>query len=79
LTPYHVTLFLDNVQILILPPCSGPSMITTPTAEFRIKAIANVLTTQGQKQFILKLIPSLGDKGWDVVPDDDERVPGAAN
>src|SRR5262249_28225347 len=34
LTPYYVSLYLDRKAIVTLPPCYGPSMVTTPTGEF---------------------------------------------
>jgi hypothetical protein len=74
LTHYHVSLYLDRKQILILPPCSGPSMIATPTSEFRLDAVAGMLMTGGQKQISLKVVPSPGNRGWDIVSDDDEQV-----
>jgi hypothetical protein len=74
LTSYHVSLYVDNKPVLILPPCSGPSMIATPAAEFRIEAIANLLTAGGQKQIAMKVIPSTEDKGWDIVPEDDRPI-----
>jgi hypothetical protein len=74
LTHYHVSLYLDRKQILILPPCSGPSMIATPPSEFRLDAVATMLMTGGQKQISLKVVPSPGNKGWDIVLDDDEQV-----
>jgi hypothetical protein len=74
LTPYHVSLFIDRKPVLILPPCYGPSTIATPATEFHLEAIATLLTTGGQKQIALKVVPSPGNKGWDIVADDDERV-----
>jgi hypothetical protein len=67
LTPYHVSLYVDNKPVLILPPCYGPSMIATPNTEFQIEAIANLLTAGGQKRIALKVVPDAGGKGWDVV------------
>jgi len=74
LTHYHVSLYLDRRPIVILPPCSGPSMIATPASEFRLEAVASMPMTGGQKQVSLRVIPGPGNKGWDIVPDDDERV-----
>jgi hypothetical protein len=74
LTPYHVSLYIDRKPVLILPPCYGPSTIATPATEFHLEAIATVLTAGGQKQITLKVVPSPGNKGWDVVADDDERI-----
>jgi hypothetical protein len=74
LTHYHVSLYLDGRPIVILPPCSGPSMIPTPTSEFRLEAVASMPMTGGQKRISVKVIPGPGNKGWDIVPDDDERI-----
>jgi hypothetical protein len=54
-------------------------MIATPANEFRLEAIANLPTTGGQKQIALKVIPTVDDKGWDIITDDGERVAGATN
>ena len=79
LTPYHVSVYVDHRPVLTMPPCHGPSMIATPTTEFRLEAIANLPTTGGQKQIALKVVPSADDKGWDIVADDGELVAGATN
>jgi hypothetical protein len=79
LTPYHVSIYVDHRPVLIMPPCYGPSMVATPTTEFRLDAIANLPTTGGQKQMALKVVPSPDDKGWDIVAEDGERVAGATN
>jgi hypothetical protein len=42
-------------------------MIATPNTEFQIEAIANFLTTGGQKRIVLKVVPDAGGKGWNVV------------
>jgi hypothetical protein len=77
LTPYHVSIYVDHTAALIIPPCYGPSMITTPANQFRLDAIATLLTAGGQKQIALKVVPSADDKGWDIVADEGERVAGA--
>jgi hypothetical protein len=74
LTPYHVSVYLDRKRVLIMPPCYGPSMIATPTTEFSLEAAASVLLSGGQKQVGLKMQPSAGGYGWDIVPDTGESV-----
>ncbi len=74
LTPYHVSVYLDRTQVLIMPPCFGPSMIATPAVEFRLDAAASLLTTGGQKQIAVKVVPSPSEAGWDIVPDAGEPV-----
>jgi hypothetical protein len=68
LTPYHVSLLLDNAPVMILPPCFGPSMITTPTSGFKLEAAASMPAVGGQRQMPMKVVPSAD--GWDVVVDD---------
>src|SRR5262249_43058667 len=65
LTPYHVSVYLNQTPVTILPPCFGPSMIETPTADFRLEAVASMLTAGGQKQLSLKIEPT--ETGWDIV------------
>jgi len=65
LTPYHVSLYLNRTPVTILPPCYGPSMIETPPTEFRLEAVANMLTASGQKLVSLKVVPT--ETGWDIV------------
>src|SRR5262245_6429707 len=65
LTPYHVSVYLNRTPVTILPPCYGPSMIETPPTEFRLEAIANMLTPDGQKQVSLTVVPT--ETGWDIV------------
>ena len=67
LTPYHVSVYVDRKPVLIMSPCSGPSMIATPATEFQLEAFATLLTTGGQRQLALKAVPSADDKGWDIV------------
>jgi len=74
LTPYHVSVYLDRTQVLIMPPCYGPSMISTPATEFRLEAAASQLTTGGQKQIAVRVVPSAGEAGWDIVADAGESV-----
>jgi hypothetical protein len=74
LTPYHVSVYLDRAPVTILPPCFGPSMIETPPTEFRLEAVATMLTAAGQKQVPLSIVPTEG--GWDiVVPPGDSHSP----
>jgi hypothetical protein len=74
LTPYHVSVYLDRTQVLIIPPCYGPSMIATPATEFRLEAAASLLTTGGQRQIALRIVPSAEENGWDIVQDTGEPV-----
>jgi hypothetical protein len=73
LTPYHVSVYLDRRPVLVLPPCFGPSMIATPTTEFRLEAAASQLTTAGQRQIAVRVVPN-AENGWDIVPDDGEPI-----
>jgi hypothetical protein len=74
LTPYHVSVYVDRMQVLIMPPCYGPSMIATPATEFRLEAAASLLTAGGQKQIAVRVVPSAAEAGWDIVPDTGEPV-----
>jgi hypothetical protein len=74
LTRYHVSVYLDRRPVLILPPCFGPSMIATPTTEFRLEAAASQLTAAGQRQIAVRVVPSVGENGWDIVADDGEPI-----
>jgi hypothetical protein len=65
LTPYHVSVYLNQAPVTILPPCFGPSMIETPATEFRLEAVASMLTAGGQRQVSLTVVPT--ETGWDVV------------
>jgi hypothetical protein len=65
LTPYHVSVYLNRTPVTILPPCFGPSMIETPPTEFRLEAVATMLTSGGQKQVSLSVVPT--ETGWDIV------------
>jgi hypothetical protein len=65
LTPYHVNVYLNRTPVTILPPCFGPSMIETPPTEFRLEAIASMITADGQKQVSLTVVPT--ETGWDIV------------
>jgi hypothetical protein len=69
LTPYHVSIALDNVPLATIPPCYGPWMIATPANEFRLEAAASLLTVGGQKQIPVKVVPSRNESGWDIVTD----------
>jgi hypothetical protein len=79
LTPYHVSVFLDQTRVAIVPPCFGPSMIATPITGFKLEAAASLLTTEGQKQIGVKIVPSSGGTGWDIVPDTGELKTARAN
>lgn len=79
LTPYHVSIYVDHRPVLILPPCYGPSMISTPATEFRLEAIGTLLTTGGQRQVALKVVPGEDSKGWDIVADDGEQTTSHTN
>lgn len=74
LTPYHVSVYLDRAPVLIMPPCYGPSMIATPATEFRLEAAASLLTTGGQRQITVRIVPSAEENGWDIVPDTGEPL-----
>lgn len=73
LTPYHVSIYLNRTLVTILPPCYGPSMIETPPTEFRLEAVASMLSAEGQRQVPLTVVPT--ENGWDVivVPGDNQR------
>jgi hypothetical protein len=79
LTPYYVNVYLDRKTVTVLPPCYGPSMITTPTGEFKLEAAASVVMNGGQKQIEVKIIPGAGAYGWDIVPDTGDPVVFKAN
>jgi hypothetical protein len=70
LTPYHVSLRLDNSLVMVFPPCFGPSMITTPTGAFKLEATASLPTVGGQRQLQMKIVPGPEEEGWDIVVDD---------
>jgi hypothetical protein len=69
LTQYHVSVYVDRTPVLIMPPCYGPSMITMPAKEFKLEAAASVLTTGGQREIRMKVVPSAGGNGFDIVQD----------
>jgi hypothetical protein len=79
LTPYYVSVYLDRKAVTILPPCYGPSMITTPTGEFKLEAAASLVMSGGQKQIQVKIIPGANAYGWDIVPDTGDPVVFKAN
>jgi len=79
LTPYYVNVYLDRKSVAILPPCYGPSMITTPTGEFKLEAAASLVLTGGQKQIQVKIVPGTGAYGWDIVPDTGDPAVFKAN
>jgi hypothetical protein len=67
-TPYHVTVYLDSAQVTIMPPCYGPSLITTPVSGFKLQAAGSIPITGGQKQIGLKVVP-VAAGGWEIVED----------
>jgi len=77
LTQYHVSVYVDQTAVMILPPCYGPSMITMPAKEFQLEAKASVLTAEGQKQVPMKIVPHSG--GWDIVQDKTDAVAITSN
>ena len=79
LTPYYVSVYLDRKSVAVLPPCYGPSMITTPTGEFKLQAAASLVMSGGQKQIEVKIIPGTNAYGWDIVPDTGDPVAFKAN
>jgi hypothetical protein len=79
LTPYYVSVYLDRKAITVLPPCYGPSMITTPTGEFKLEAAASLVMIGGQKQIQVKIVPGTSGYGWDIVPETGDPVVFKAN
>jgi hypothetical protein len=79
LTPYHVSLYLDRKRVAILPPCYGPSMISTPAAEFKLEAAGSLVTGDGQKLIGVKILATAGGDGWDIVPETGEPIGFKAN
>jgi hypothetical protein len=79
LTPYHVSLNIDNANTVIFPPCYGPSMISVPTTDLKLEASASLVTTTGQRQVRVKVVPNLRGDGWDILPDSLEPAATAAN
>src|SRR5262249_32903107 len=69
LTPYHVSVSINHVPVLVVPPCYGPSMLPTPVDGFTLEAVASLPTSGGQKQVSLKVVPSSSADGWDIVMD----------
>jgi hypothetical protein len=79
LTPYHVSLYMDRKRVAILPPCYGPSMISTPASDFKLEASGSLVTGDGQKQIGVKILPTTGGDGWDIVPETGEPIAFKAN
>jgi hypothetical protein len=79
LTPYHVSLYMDRKRVAILPPCYGPSMISTPASDFKLEAAGSLVTGDGQKLIGVKILPTTGGDGWDIVPETGEPVGFKAN
>jgi hypothetical protein len=78
LTPYHVRLFMNGAQVANLPPCYQ-SMVMMPAYPFHLESVANLLTTEGQTQMEVKIVPNLDENGWDIVWDINQPVPVSTN
>jgi hypothetical protein len=74
MTPYQVRLYLNGNQVALLPPCYG-SMVLMPTYSFYLESFANLLTTDGQTQVEVKVVPNIDESGWDIVWDRNRPVP----
>jgi hypothetical protein len=66
MTAYQVRLYLNGNQVALLPPCYG-SMVPLPTHSFYLESFANLLTTGGQTQVEVKVVPNIDESGWDIV------------
>jgi hypothetical protein len=77
-TPYHVRLFLNGIQVALLPPCYG-SMVAMPTYAFHLESEASLLTSDGQTQVEVRIVPNIDENGWDIVWDRNQPVPVSAN
>jgi hypothetical protein len=77
-TPYHVRLYLNGAPMALLPPCHS-SMVLMPTYAFRLESVASLLTTEGQTQVELKVVPNIDRTGWDIVWDRNQPVPISRN
>jgi hypothetical protein len=78
LTPYHVRLFMNGSQVANLPPCYN-SMVQMPNYPFHLESVANLLTTEGQTQMEVKIVPNIDENGWDIVWDRNQPVPVSTN
>jgi hypothetical protein len=77
-TPYHVHLYLNGAQVALLPPCYS-SMVLMPTHAFRLESVASLLTTAGQTQVEVKVVPNIDETGWDIVWDRNQPIPISGN
>jgi hypothetical protein len=68
LTPYHVRLFLNGTQVALMPPCYN-SMVPMPTFPFHLESVASLLTTEGQTEAEVEVVPNADKTGWDIVRD----------
>jgi len=66
LTPYHVRLHLNGRPVAAFPPCYG-SMVPMPSYPFYLESFASLLTTEGQSQVEVKVVPNTDENGWDIV------------
>jgi hypothetical protein len=78
LTPYHVRLFMNGAQVANLPPCYN-SMVMMPAYPFHLESVANLLTTEGQTQMEVKVVPNIDENGWDIVWDTKQPLPVSTN
>jgi hypothetical protein len=78
LTPYHVRLFMNGAQVANLPPCYN-SMVMMPAYPFHLESVASLLTTEGQTQMEVKIVPNIDENGWDIVWDRNQPVPVSTN
>jgi hypothetical protein len=74
LTPYHVRLFMNGTQVANLPPCYN-SMVMMPAYPFHLESLASLLTTEGQTQMEVKIVPNIDENGWDIVWDRNQPLP----
>jgi hypothetical protein len=78
LTPYHVRLFMNGSQVANLPPCYN-SMVMMPAYPFHLESVASLMTTEGQTQMEVKIVPNNDENGWDIVWDRNQPVPVSTN
>jgi len=77
-TPYHVRLYLNGTPMALLPPCYS-SMVLMPAYAFHLESVASLLTTEGQIQVEVKVVPNIDETGWDIVWDRNQPVPITRN